>query len=98
MRTESMTPLELEICLWYNSRCEDMPWVMGDAPIRDRVVGELIDLGLLRETPKSDTTMRYGPTDKLHAFISMLCKTPLPALSWVNPVTNEHVLPADFPQ
>jgi len=99
-----VTPLDLEICLWYHSRCEDMPWVLGDAPIRDEVVGRLMRLGLLRlSTPeekkedrhRGNPVMKYKYTAKLNAFVSMLCDTDMPKLVWMDPRTQRMITHAE---
>lgn len=84
-----MTPLELSICLHYHSMGEDMRWCVDEngAPIRGETMDKLMADGLLvmqaRQTPIA--LMQYQPTPKLHAFVAMLCATPLPVHTWADP-------------
>lgn len=89
-----MTPLELSICLHYHSSCEDMPWVLGDAPCRDGTVGGLIHSGLLKLEPRKTPlgVMQFQPTARLHAFVAMLTETPLPKQAWVDPRTDKRLV------
>lgn len=50
-------------------------------------MGHLMELGLLTDAPRTtpEGLMRYQPTPLLHAFVEMLCVTPLPELRWVDP-------------
>lgn len=82
-----MTPLELSICLHYHGHCEDMPWVKESAPIKPDTMSRLVSHGLLTLNDPAivKTGMLYGPTDKLHAFVEMLCATPLPEHRFVDP-------------
>lgn len=96
-----MTPLELSICLHYHSSCEDMPWVLGNAPIRDEVIGRLTLSGMLVHVSDLEPdgfevarpNKRYYATKKLHSFVEMLCNTPLPVQQWVDPRDNSVVRP-----
>lgn len=86
-----MTPLELEIILHYHSSPTDLPWCVDDdpAPCRDDTMNGLVGAGLLvRERPQNAPgrdNRQFYPTDKLHAFVEMLCSTPLPQQEWVDP-------------
>lgn len=80
-----MSPLELEICLWYHSRTTDMPWIGSGAPIVDEEMDKLISMELLERGHYKDTKMNYRPTPKLHAFVELLCATPLPIQKWIDP-------------
>lgn len=69
-----------------------MPWCVEEdgAPFRSATMDKLMANGLLvaqaRQTPIA--TMRYQPTQKLHAFVEMLCATPFPLQTWVDPRTD----------
>jgi hypothetical protein len=92
----SFSPLELGILLHYHSSPEDMWWcVEGTAPIRDQTMAGLVNQGLLERILNGgfgDPPLRhFRPTPKLHAFVNLLCKTPLPVQKWVDPRTDEIV-------
>lgn len=83
-----MTPLEIDLCLHYHTRCDDSPWLDLNAPIKKAVMSDLINAGLLVENIDS-SKRRYDPTEKLQAFVHMLCATPLPEHRWVDPRTKD---------
>lgn len=39
----------------------------------------------------ADVSQRFVPTQKLHAFVAMLCATPFPQQVWADPRTNERL-------
>lgn len=85
-----MTPLELGICLHYHSRVDDVPWIDSGAPIVDGVMKQLVADELLTQNEPSLETdcRRFLPTNKLHAFVDMLCQTPLPIECFCDPRDN----------
>ena len=85
------SPYELEVILWYHSRCED--WQDMSVPIWRGVANKLIGLGLLEIVTANDTqyyanNMSYKPTEKLHVYVDGLCNLNLPVQKWVIERTN----------
>lgn len=85
-----MTPLELDILLHYYSHAND--WRDGDftAPVCDETFNKFMLQGLLTRNigdPNSgaEPNPQYRPTDRLNAFVHLLCKTPLPVQVWCHP-------------
>lgn len=67
-----------------------MPWVLGNAPIRDEIVEGMISHELLTDEGEgakrpSGYVQRFRATDRLHAFVKLLEETPLPVQLWIDP-------------
>lgn len=76
-----MTPLKIEIVLFYFARMADHPFMVGDAPIRDQVEAELLADGLIQRGQER----RFEPTDRARAYVEALMAMPLPVQRWVMP-------------
>lgn len=77
----NMTPLKLEIALHYHCHSNDYRDGNFDAPAVREALAEFDAEGLL----KPGTPTRYKPTARLHAFVELLCLTPLPVQAWIDP-------------
>ncbi len=83
-----MTPLELQICLHYHTHVEEMQWIFSGAPITEQTMDDLVHLDLLKRNPKykqGKGAVQFLPTEKLHAYVEILCETPLPIQKWIDP-------------
>ena len=74
-----LTPLHLEIVLWYNSRGVDMENLQ--APATSAYVQGLIDAGVLQRGGECSGTS-YSLTDKGKAYLSALLSVSFPVASW----------------
>lgn len=88
-----MSPLEISICLHYHSTPGDDPWLALNAPIKDNVMGKLVIAGLLERLVNGgiNELPHFRATAKLHAYVNMLCLSPLPQQAWIDP-RDESVL------
>ena len=94
-----MTPPEISICLHYYCSPEDMRWCveLDGAPCRDATMLGLIERGLIVDTlldTRPDDPgrgSRFKRTEKLDAFVELLCKTPLPEKKWIDPRDNSVI-------
>lgn len=91
-----MTPFELQFILHYHSSGEDIRGGDFSAPIMEETVERFIGDGLIERTSEDERAtdkhpMKLKPTVKLHAFVELLCRTPLPQLVWVDPAVSEKV-------
>lgn len=85
-----MTPYEISIALHYHSRTDDFDHNHG--MIWEPTVKWFLEQGLLEPEPP-EATRRFKPTQKLHAFVEMLCETPLPIQKWIRPNLDWMTLP-----
>jgi hypothetical protein len=81
-----MTPLQIEIALYYFSRADDY----RDGDFRAPAVREEIDWfvakGLLEAAPEHDAYSRkYVATEGLRLYVETLCAIPLPVQQWIIP-------------
>lgn len=79
-----MTPLQIEILLWYHCRAADY----RDGDFTAPAVREAIDdfrgaARLLEPAPKPNGCRAYRLSDRGEAFVKRLCETPLPVCRWV---------------
>ncbi len=86
-----MTPLEIKICLHYSTSSEQMPWVSSGAPIVEATMQGLIGVGLITAERFADLPWVYKPTEKLAAYVEMLCSTPMPKLCFIDPRTKLEI-------
>lgn len=86
-----MTPLQIGICLHYHSMVDDDPWLESGAAIVAETFRAFVQNGLLEETMGPKAKRRFDPTPRLHAYISLLCGTPLPEMAWMDPRTKEAI-------
>ncbi len=70
-----------------------MRWVSSGAPIVESTMQGLVEDGLLVAERFTDHPWVYKPTDKLAAYVAMLCQTPLPVYSLIDPRNNKAVSP-----
>lgn len=85
-----MTPLQLSICLHYHTSVTDAPWINSGAALVSGVMSGLVTDNLLIANVVGDSNSpKFQPTEKLHAFVRLLCATPLPEMHWVDPRTKE---------
>jgi len=80
-----MTPYEINVALHYHSHVDDFSH--QGAPIWDETAKWFLDNGLLVMRFHEDPAYPriYDPTPKLHAYVEMLCETPLPVQKWIRP-------------
>lgn len=87
-------PVDLSVILHYHSSAVDHRLVFSGAPVASSVFNELCDDGLLTRNLNvggTDGKTHYEPTARLHAFVEMLCVTPLPVMAYVDPRTNKVI-------
>lgn len=80
-----MTPYEIEVMLWYNSRCEDHEHMSSNPPIWRPTIDKFLRDGLLQTCNASVTDTCYAITDKGLAYIDHLCAVQVPICKWVQP-------------
>lgn len=71
-----MSPLQIEICLWYYTR-------QGDWESPGDFVDEMVEKGLLENN--SDATAVYKLTEKGSVYVEALQNMPLPVKRWEIP-------------
>jgi hypothetical protein len=81
-------PLYIQIALWYHCRANDYEHDGINGPQWPDVVKEfvtdMIDNDILR-IAEDDADTNYVMTDKGHAWVDFICKTPFPVYQWVLP-------------
>jgi hypothetical protein len=85
-----MTPLEVDIALWYYARPGDYGKGNGDnnfnAPAVQAALARFVDAGLLRRNvPNTDLPQEYTSTEGLRVYVDALCSVPWPEQKWVMP-------------
>lgn len=87
-----MTPLEIDIALWYRCRPGDYGKGHGDhnygAPAVQAVLKEFVEAGLLALSPAGSEAVYYG-TNALEVYVEALCAVPLPVQQWIIP-SRDH--------
>ena len=87
-----MTPLEIEILLWYHCRAADYRDGDFSAPaVRDTIDNFRDHLGLIenRENGRcGDYPCTYRLTDRGEAYVGALKAVPLPVKTWVMPTSS----------
>ncbi len=82
-----MTPLEIEILLWYHVRAEDHKYAANPPPSQKEAFKRFVDDGYLNDACKDGQPligdMRYTPTDRLHVYCDALCDVPEPRQVWI---------------
>lgn len=86
-----MTPFELEILLHYYSRADDHPVMFQNPPIWPETRDRFMDNALLAKSPVGYMSPAYVLTNRGHAFIRDVLKTPLPVQVWASPATAEKI-------
>lgn len=76
-----MTPLHLEILLWYYGRAIDYPF--EENATRLEYAENLVSSGLLY---KSEGAQHYGIDRKGKFFVEYIMELPLPVQMWVMPI------------
>jgi hypothetical protein len=86
------SPAELAVIIWYHSHVDDCGKCNDDVSFPGITFSNLVEAGLLIDTinhKQQDTRQRFKPTDKLHAYVEILCATPLPVQKWVEGVKEK---------
>ena len=78
-----MSPLQISIAIHYYASATDFRNGDFSAPAVDDTIAFFLKHGMLCLV--DDPDRKYGPTDRLAAYVSHLCKIPLPSRSWVFP-------------
>lgn len=83
-----MTPLEIDMALWYHCRPGDYDKGNGDnnyhAPAVQAALKDFVSAGLLGLCPAGSERAYYG-TPALEVYVDALCSVPLPVQQWVIP-------------
>jgi hypothetical protein len=96
-----VTPLEIDILLWYHTRAVDYRDGDLSAPaVRDTIDWFKGKAGLLcLRAPTGDGDYRtYCLTDRGNAYVAALTSLPLPVCHWVIPITASGVGTIAAPQ
>lgn len=81
------SPNGIEVAIHYYCQCCIHPrW---SAPAVQDAVSSLVDEGMMIESGQNGSGYKFTP--KGQAWISMICATPFPRSSWVDPRTGRHV-------
>ena len=83
----AVSPLEIEILLWYFCRAEDHKDARNPPPPQEAAFSRFVKDGYLRDNCADGKplieVMRYEPTEKLHVYCEALCRVPEPRQEWV---------------
>jgi hypothetical protein len=82
-----MTPLHLEILMWYYTRGAEYPYEGNETRIG--YAAELQRDGLLCSIAGDKLGRSYAPTDKGKFWIEQVLALPLPIQRWVMPTSKE---------
>ena len=85
MSTERWTPLHIELMIHYHCSCA--PIINADAPAVIEYTRHLLDDGLI--ISDEVRASGYTSTTKGEAFVSLLCRTPIPRMAFVDPEGRE---------
>ena len=94
-RPRVFSPFELDILLWYHTRCEDHE-AMRRASSWPETIHKFIEMGLMRPTSEGERAAatvlgagvppKFRMTDKGNVYVrDGLCTVPLPEQVWVIP-------------
>lgn len=91
-----MTPFEIEICLYHYYTGSAALYKSWHVPIGQDTYRDLVADGLLKDegTLYGGKPMFSG-TDKLKAYVQLLCDTPLPRQTFFDPRSNAVVFDSD---
>jgi len=78
-----MTPLKIEMLLWYYSRVEDYREGDFSAPAVREAIDSFLADGLLMLSDAVPRTRSYCLTDRGEAYVKHLMAIPLPVAVWV---------------
>ena len=82
-----MTPLMIEILMWYFCRAEDHKDAFNPPPAQKEAFARFVKNGYLEDNAIGGQVgqgeMRYSPTERLHVYCGALCKMPEPIQKWV---------------
>ena len=79
-----MSPLKIDILLWYHSRHVDYSDLVSSA--HQEAICYFLNNGyLIMMEPGEEFDMSYKPTEKLHFYVEALCNVPEPVQEWVIP-------------
>lgn len=90
---QHVSPLTIEMAVWYATRCEDYHklWPTAQARIIEQFAKQGIVRALTDEDRAAGWTGYWRGTDKCRAWVELMCKTPFPIEMWVDPRTEEMV-------
>lgn len=81
-----MTPLQIEIALWYYARACDYRDGDFSAPAVAEALSGFVEVGLLkRHEPNADLPQRYIGTEGLRMYVQAICQVLPPVQEWVWP-------------
>lgn len=75
-----LTPLHIEIVLWYNSRGVDIDNI--DAPAVKQYIEHLYDEGILCSDLHANSRKSYLLTEKGRVFLEAILSVPFPTQTW----------------
>jgi len=90
-----MTPLHIELMIHYYTSSAEFKRI--EAPACSEYAKQLVGWGLLEDSENkvrisnSSVVASYQSTPRGKAFVEMLCNTPLPQLSFIDPRTKEVI-------
>lgn len=85
-----MTPLDLEIILYYNSRLTDYRDGDLSSPAVVSSVKMLLETGILIQATERDL-LKYTISEKGRFYVRALCAVPLPVATWTIPTVGVEV-------
>lgn len=83
-----MTPLDLEIILYYNSHLTDFRNGELTAPAVASSIKMLLGEGILIRATEPDF-LRYTISEKGRFYVDALCSLPLPVATWIIPTVGD---------
>jgi hypothetical protein len=87
-----MTPYEIEVMLWYYTRCEDHEDASRNPPVWRPTIVEFLTAGLLELKPvESKRDVCYVLTDRGKAYCEFLCAVQVPVCKWVQPPRADRI-------
>lgn len=88
-----VSPLALHIAIHYATRCNDFENMVSPAQVS--IFEQFASEGILREPTDEERAdgwdNKWIATEKCRAWVSLMCKTPLPIQIWIDP-RNEEVV------
>ena len=86
-----MTPLALEILLWYSLHAAEAgPFENYHLQPQQDVIKWFLSADILRHE-EADPPNFYRPTERGRAFLALILSTPLPKASWVDPRNDQAI-------